>query len=98
MSFAEPVCAPFVDRKMLLPALMPAWTSSGLKLLIVTLPLGLALVTSVVKVGPPCALRTISPVAVFCSVLIVAEAGADALRSIAMPLAATAERFVVFTA
>src|SRR4029077_19490947 len=97
MLFAAPESVPPpVERKMLLPAVMPATTSSGLNELIVTLPPGL--VTCWVKVAPPCALRTMLPAVVLCSALIVAAAGADALRSIAMPFAAFAKRFGVFTA
>src|SRR5262245_21754211 len=88
MSFdaADP---PLVERRMSWPAVIPAFTSSGLKLLIVTLPPGL--LTSDVNVAPPCVFSTMSPAAVFCSVVIVAGVGFEALRSIAMPFAATAE-------
>src|SRR2546422_7113161 len=73
---------PAVDRKMPPPALMPCWTSSGLKLLIVTLP---GLLTSEAMVVPPCALSRMSPVVEFRSVLTVAGMRLNAFKSMAIP-------------
>jgi len=54
----------------------------------VTLPA--ELLTSEVMVVPPCALRTMSPVVAFRSVLTVAGMGPSAFRSMAIPYAALA--------
>src|SRR5215472_10659527 len=85
MLFAEPDCAPLVKRKMLSPAVMPACTSSGLKVLMVTLPAGL--LTREVNVAPPCASTAMSPAVVFVKPLTTT----GPLRLSAIPFAALAE-------